>query len=114
MAIGALREELEAEIDRLYTAKTSADNEADAVWSSKSTRLCHTTGPFQSFRSEANLPRSEMAAFLVEFYLEQLEPETFDDRRVNDFECFRISPPSAALTNSNKSMSFLMGFRFSC
>lgn len=33
-----------------------------------------------SYRSEANLPRSEMAAFLVEFYLEQLEPETFDDR----------------------------------
>jgi len=42
MAIGAPRsEELEAEIDRLYTAKTSADNEADAVWSSKSTRLFH-------------------------------------------------------------------------
>jgi hypothetical protein len=30
------RQDLEAEIDRLYTAKTSADNEADAAESSAS------------------------------------------------------------------------------
>eukprot|EP00439_Symbiodinium_sp_Y106_P039656 s1759_g4.t2 len=44
------REELEGEVDRLYTAKAAADSEADA----------------------AHLPRSELPAFVVEYYLEQL------------------------------------------
>lgn len=55
-----LVKDLEAEIDRLYTAKTSADNEADA----------------------ASLPRSELAAFLVEFYLEQFGTVTGAQERV--------------------------------
>lgn len=55
-----LVKDLEAEIDRLYTAKTSADNEADA----------------------ASLPRAELAAFLVEFYLEQFGTVTGAQERV--------------------------------
>ncbi|CAE7607235.1 unnamed protein product [Symbiodinium natans] len=72
--------ELESEIDRLYTAKASADAEADA----------------------AHLPRSELPAFIVEHYLEQLGTVTAAQEKLcGIMACIRslertahLAPPS--------------------
>jgi len=85
--------ELEAEIDRLYTAKTSADNEADA----------------------ANLPRSEMAAFLVEFYLEQFGTVTGAQERVcSILSCIRGLERSAHLAPMPLKVSLFARFLQFC
>ncbi|CAJ1375537.1 unnamed protein product, partial [Effrenium voratum] len=60
--------ELESEVDRLYTAKISADSEADA----------------------ANMPRADLAAFMVEHYLEQRGTVTgAQERVVSILSCIR-------------------------
>jgi len=69
--------ELEGEVDRLYTAKAAADSEADA----------------------AHLPRSELPAFVVEYYLEQLGTVTAAQEKLcSIMACIRTAERTAQLT----------------